>query len=83
MAAPVSTTTASTVETIIAAAWVTITSRRVSKRSTIEPAKSPSTVYGAKRQNARAPTARGDGESWTTSQASAMFCIHEPASETT
>ena len=66
----------------IAATCVQITSRRVSTRSTIEPAKSPNSVNGANRQKSSAATASGERESESTSQASATFCIHEPASET-
>ena len=46
------------------------------------PATSPKSVNGTKRQNASAPTASGELVSSTTSQASAMFCIHVPLTET-
>ena len=80
---PVSVTTASAAETSIAATCVQITRRRVSSRSTIEPAKRPNSVYGANRQKSSGATASGERESESTSHASATFCIHEPASETT
>ena len=54
----------------------------MSTLSTIDPAKSPNSVKGANRQKSRAATASGERESESTSQASATFCIHEPASET-
>ena len=81
-AVPVKVTIARTAETVIAAACVVITSRRVSNRSTMTPANRPRTVNGRKRQKARMPIASGEPESWITSHASAMFCIHDPASET-
>ena len=70
-------------ETSIAVPWVATSSRRVSKRSTTTPATSPKTRNGRKRQNASAPTARAEPDNSITSQASAMFCIHDPASDTT
>jgi hypothetical protein len=39
-------------------------------------------VNGTKRQNASTPTASGELVSSTTSQASAMFCIHVPLTDT-
>ena len=83
MAVPVSVTNASAAETSIAAACVQMTSSRVSNRSTTEPAKSPNSVYGTKRQKRSRPTASGERESEMTSHARATFCIHDPASETT
>ncbi len=59
-----------------------MTSRRLSNRSAITPAASPKRVNGTKRQNARTPTATGERVSSITNHASAMFCIHVPASET-
>ena len=59
-----------------------MTSFRDSNRSATTPATSPKTVNGTKRQNASAPIASGDPESSMTSHASATFCIHVPASET-
>ena len=47
------------------------------------PATRPKRKNGTKRQNASAPTARGELDSSITSHASAMFCIHVPATETT
>ena len=82
VAVPVSVTAASAAETIIAATCVQTTRRRVSSRSTIEPAKSPKSVYGANRQKRSVATASGDRERESTSQARATFCIQEPASET-
>ena len=55
----------------------------MSKRSMSTPATSPRRRNGAKRQKASAPTASAEPESSITSHASAMFCIHVPASETT
>ncbi len=83
VAVPVRVTTASAAETSIAATCVQTTSRRVSNRSTIEPAKSPKIVNGAKRQKRSIATASGDRERERTSHARATFCIQEPASETT
>ena len=40
-------------------------------------------MKGTNRANASPPTASGDPDSSSTSHASATFCIHEPASETT
>ena len=77
----VSTSVASTAERAIDVACVAITSRRLSTRSARTPAKRPKTVNGMKRQNASAPTAIGECVSSTTSQASAMFCIHVPLTE--
>ena len=82
VATPASVTTARTMETTIAAPWVARRRRRVSNRSMITPATRPSARNGTKRQNASAPTARGEPESSITSHASAMFCIHVPATET-
>ena len=62
---------------------VQITSLRVLSRSTTEPAKSPSTVNGTKRQKRSVATASGERERESTSHARATFCIHDPASETT
>ena len=76
-------TTASAIETSIAVPCVAINSRRVSKRSITTPAARPNRRNGTNRQNASAPTARAEPESSITSHASAMFCIHVPASETT
>ena len=39
-------------------------------------------VNGTKRQKASTPTARGEWVSSTTNQASAVFCIHVPTTET-
>ena len=83
MAVPVSETKAKAAKTSIAAACVQITRRRVSNRSTIEPAKSPNRVYGTKRQKSSRATAIGECDSERNSHARATFCIHEPASETT
>ena len=80
-AAPVKASTASASETSIDAAWVVITSLRLSNRSATTPAKSPKIVNGTKRQNASTPTASGDEVSPTTNQASAMFCIQVPTSD--
>ena len=82
VAVPVSVTTASATETISAAPCVAMTSLRESTRSATTPAARPKTVNGTKRQKTSAPTARGEPESSSTSQASATFCIHEPARET-
>ena len=82
VAVPVRVTTARAADVIIAATCVHTTSRRVSTRSTIDPAKSPNRVYGAKRQKSNIATASGERESESTSHASATFCIHDPASET-
>ena len=60
-----------------------MTSRRLSNRSATTPEISPKTVNGANRQNARKPTATGECVSSITYQASAMFCIQVPTSETT
>src|SRR6185503_10591717 len=81
VARPVSVTTASTTETSIAAACVVISRRLVSMRSTKTPATRLSRKKGRKRQNARAPIASGELESWITSHASPMFCIQVPATE--
>ncbi len=78
----VSVTTASAIETSIAEPCVAMTRRRESKRSARTPATSPKIVNGTKRQNASAPTASGEPESSSTSQASATFCIQVPASDT-
>ena len=40
-------------------------------------------MYGANRQNSSEATARGERDSDSTSQASATFCIQEPARDTT
>ena len=79
---PVSVTTASAAETVIAATCVQRTSRRVSTRSTIEPEKSPNEREGREPAEEQRATARGEREMERTSHASATFCIHEPASET-
>ena len=55
---------------------------RLSRRSASTPAGSEKIVNGTKRRNASRPTATGECVSPTTSQASAMFCIHVPLSET-
>ncbi len=78
----VSVTTASTTETTMAIACVAITRRRESTRSATTPASRPKTVKGTNLQNASAPTASGEPESSSTSQARATFCIHVPASDT-
>ena len=78
----VSVTTASAIDTTIAAPCVVMTRRRESMRSASTPATSPNTVNGTKRQNASAPTASAESDSSSTSQASATFCIHVPARET-
>ena len=83
VAVPVSVTTASAIEIAMALACVAMTSLRDSIRSATTPATRPKTVKGTKRQNASAPIASGEPESWMTSQARAMFCIHVPASDTT
>jgi hypothetical protein len=83
VAVPVSVTIASAIETAIADACVVITSFRESTLSASTPAASPNTVNGTKRQNASAPTAKAEPESSSTSHASATFCIHVPASDTT
>ena len=75
-------TTASAIEIAIAPACVAMTSLRDSMRSATTPATRPKIVNGTKRQNASAPIASGEPESSMTSQASATFCIHVPASET-
>ena len=75
-------TTASAIEITIAAACVAMTSFRESIRSATTPATRPKIVNGTKRQNASAPIASGEPESSITSHASATFCIHVPASET-
>ncbi len=54
----------------------------MSNRSMTTPAARPRTRNGTNRQNASAPTASGELESSITSHASAMFCIHVPATET-
>ena len=54
----------------------------MSSRSITTPAARPNRKNGTKRQNASAPTASGAFESSITSHASAMFCIHVPATET-
>ena len=59
-----------------------MTSFRDSKRSATTPATSPKTVNGTNLQNASAPIAIAEPESSMTSHASATFCIHVPASET-
>ena len=82
VAVPVSVITASATDTTSATPCVAITSLRESTRSATTPAASPKTVNGTNRQKTRAPTASGDPESSSTSQASATFCIHEPARET-
>jgi hypothetical protein len=69
-------------ETTIELVCVTMTSRRLSKRSARTPANSPNSVNGANRQNASTPTATGERVSSTTNHASAMFCIHVPTTET-
>ena len=53
-----------------------------SKRSATTPAARPKSVNGTNRQKASAPIASAEPESSITSQASATFCIHVPASET-
>ncbi len=82
VAVPVRVTTASAADVIIAATCVQTTRRRVSIRSTIDPANRPKSVYGAKRQKSSVATASGERESESTSHARATFCIHEPASDT-
>ena len=77
-----SVTIASAIETTIAAPCVVMTRRRESMRSASTPATRPNTVKGTKRQNASAPTASAESESSSTSHASATFCIHVPASDT-
>ena len=59
-----------------------MTSLRDSIRSATTPATRPKIVKGTKRQKASAPIASGEPESSMTSQASATFCIHVPASDT-
>ena len=61
---------------------MTIIILRLSKRSASTPAGSEKTANGAKRTNASRPTATGECVSSTISQASAMFCIQVPLSET-
>ena len=73
---------ASTAETTIDTAWMTIITRRLSRRSASTPAGSEKSANGAKRTKARSPTATGECVSSTISQASATFCIHVPLSET-
>ena len=77
------TSTARIAENVIETLCVPITSLRLSIRSATTPATRPKTVKGRKRQNASAPTASGEWVSSTTSQASAMFCIHVPLTEIT
>ena len=76
-------TPASTAAKTIDAACVTITVRRMSRRSTSTPLKSPSTVAGRNWHSIRKPTATGEWVSCSTSHAAAMFCIHVPVTETT
>ena len=83
MSAPENASTVSATATSIDADWVAMTRRRLSNRSATTPESSPKTVKGAKRQKARKPTASGDWVSSMTYQASAMFCIQVPTSETT
>ena len=66
----------------IAEAWVAITVRRASKRSTSTPAKRPNTVNGRNWQRASTPTATGECVSSRTTHAAAMFCIHVPLTDT-
>ena len=55
---------------------------RLSKRSTITPAKRPKIVNGRNCASASTPTATGEWVSVMISQPLAMFCIHEPVTET-
>ena len=80
---PESASAASTAASAICTACVTITVRRLSKRSAITPAKRPKSVNGPKRQKERRPTASGRVRQRSTSQYIAMFCIHVPLTETT
>ena len=59
---------ASTPENTICTDWVTITVRRLSKRSATTPAKSPSSVNGPKRASESIPTAIGEWVSEMISQ---------------
>jgi len=63
---------------------VTITVRRLSKRSVTTPASSPSSVNGPNRQIDTSPTASPrdpGGASWMASQYNATFCIHVPQTD--
>jgi hypothetical protein len=83
ISAPENASAVSARATTIDAVCVTMTRRRLSKRSATTPEIRPKMVNGAKRQKARKPTATAEWVSSTTYQASAMFCIQVPTRETT
>jgi hypothetical protein len=64
-------------------AWVTMSTRRLGRRSASSPPQAPKSRIGTNCRPAVRPTAAPLPVSWTMSHISATFCIQLPETETT